>query len=267
MRDFVVEHNVQLSLNVDLVWSLLDAREPDHDDVEHAFIRELELAFGIEITPDIWFDIQTAWEREGDDWETDVEEAYLTLLNLPGGVQARVGRFIAAFGKAGRYHTHARPWVDSPLVIEAFLGEESLRGHGGSVNVLIPNPWDVYSDLTVEFFEPVHGSESAGVELRERGGVVHLRNVITANESTTVEAGLSGAIVRQRENESDARIAGVDLTVKWIPIEEALYRSFTWQTEVLLAQVDSIDFDEAIGSNRSREGATCTASRRSTAFN
>lgn len=239
MREVADRHNLQLSLNTDFVLGLGDAREKKHEDLENFYVREFELAFGAELTPDIWFDIFYNIEREPgeDEIEDDIEEVFLTFLNLPGGLQAKAGRMYPPLGKANQYHTHARPWVDRPLAVTALLGEEQLRGYGVSVNGLVPNPWDVYSELTLELFDPITGQELGGAGLDGESVLAHWKNVFVLSDATSLEAGVTGALIGQ-ENGHTAETLAADLTVKWLPPEESLYKSLTWQTEVYHVRVD-----------------------------
>jgi len=70
----------------------------------------------------------------------DVEEGYATFVTLPYDLTAKVGKFKANFGKDNTWHTHVRPWVDQPLVIHNFFGDEGLNDTGVSVSKTIPNP-------------------------------------------------------------------------------------------------------------------------------
>ena len=45
-----------------------------------------------------------------------LEEGYLTFTALPAGLQLKVGKMRAAFGKVNTLHNHVLPWVDRPLV-------------------------------------------------------------------------------------------------------------------------------------------------------
>src|SRR5438067_4030519 len=64
----------------------------------------------------------------------EVEEGYAQFLTLPYDLTAKVGKFKEMFGKANTWHTHVRPWVDQPLVIHNFFGDEQLHDDGISVS-------------------------------------------------------------------------------------------------------------------------------------
>ena len=97
---------------------------------------EAELAFQAAVDPFSRADFFMSAGEEG----FDLEEGYLTWLALPGGGQAKVGKFRADLGKFNRTHPPETPFADRPLAAEAFLGEEGLTTTGLSASVLIPNP-------------------------------------------------------------------------------------------------------------------------------
>ncbi len=78
-----------------------------------------------------------------------VEEGYINLRSLPLGVLAKVGKFRSDFGRVNTQHPHARAYADNPLVITSYFGD-SLNESGISLSRLIDNPWNLYSELTVE---------------------------------------------------------------------------------------------------------------------
>src|SRR5213075_3267814 len=88
----------------------------------------------------------------------DVEEGYAQFVTLPWDLTAKAGKFKAAFGKANTWHTHVRPWVDQPLVIHNFFGDEQFHDEGLSLSKIFPNAF-AYTEGTVEVFK----GETAGM--------------------------------------------------------------------------------------------------------
>ena len=80
----------------------------------------------------------------------DLEEAFLTTMDLPAGLQLKAGKFRSAFGKVNIVHPHALPFIDGPNVSVHYLGEEGLNDEGISVSWLVPNPYEFYQELTFE---------------------------------------------------------------------------------------------------------------------
>src|SRR5687767_7703486 len=74
---------------------------------------ESEASFQAIVDPYARADFFMAFGEEG----VDLEEGFLTLPTIPGGLLVKVGKTRAAFGKVNALHSHAIPWTDRPLVI------------------------------------------------------------------------------------------------------------------------------------------------------
>jgi len=107
---------------------------------------EAELAFQAAVDPFSRADFFLSAGPDG----LDVEEGYLTWLALPGGGQAKVGKFRADLGKFNRTHPPETPFADRPLAAEAFLGGEGLAVAGIAASALIPNPAGLYWDVAAQ---------------------------------------------------------------------------------------------------------------------
>ena len=74
--------------------------------------------------------IEAGEEERGGDIAVHLAEAYLTLLTLPFGTQARIGQMRNRFGWSNEIHEHDLPWVDRPNVMQNFFGSEGLQEQG-----------------------------------------------------------------------------------------------------------------------------------------
>ncbi len=257
LRGAIQSFNPEISVNADFFLHYGSGEDGELD--EEFLLREVEIAFGGYIDPFARADIFLAIHKEHADHEeggheeeeeeegeahggygVEIEEAYLTLLNLPWGLQAKVGKFRAGFGKVNLQHLHALPWVEYPLVIQNYFGEEGLAGLGVSVSKLIPNPWDHYMELTYELFNNDNPHLFAGEDADDFVHLLHLKNFFDLSESSTLELGLSAATGPNDAGHGSNRtsVAGVDLTYRWRPPQEGLYKSLLWQTELLSARKD-----------------------------
>lgn len=215
-------------------------RFEDREFADRFAMREIEFGFMSAIDPYARTDVFVGLHEN----EIELEEAYMTLLTLPHGLQAKIGQFKPAFGKVSRTHRPEIFQVDYPLVIRNIAGEESFRDPGFSVSWLVPNPWDKFIELTGEVLT------TRG--MNEFYYVTHLKNFFDLTPNSSLEVGLTGLTgdmkTRFEEGESDvhANIVGFDLTYRWKPITEKLkpYRSFLWQSEAYFTQVDDIDFQD-----------------------
>ncbi len=233
----VQSFNPDISVNADFVghYSSNEGREFD----DEFLFRHLELGFSGDIDPYARADIVVGMGRHDGDWHVHVEEAYVTYLGMPWDLQPRVGRFKSTFGKANPVHLHALPWVEYPLIIENYFGHGGLSGDGLGLSWLVPNRWDRYLELT---YEVINNDNSlfAGQETDDFVHLLHLKHFLELSDTSTLETGLSFATAPNDEGHGGNRtmVEGVDLTLKWRPLEAGRYKSFLWQTEFLAAQSD-----------------------------
>src|SRR2546428_7241188 len=96
------------------------------------FPREVELSLFGQIDPyeSAVVRIEAGEEARGADTGVHLAEAYITLLTLPLGTQARLGQVRNRFGYSNEVHEHDLPWVDRPNVMRNFFGGEGLQEKG-----------------------------------------------------------------------------------------------------------------------------------------
>jgi hypothetical protein len=165
--------------------------------------------------------------------EVEMEEGYLTLTALPGGLLAKVGKLKAQFGKTNTLHPHQLPFVDQPLMLENLLGgEEGLVDSGVSVSKLILNPW-IFLEATGEVFSGDNGVFTS----YDRGDVTwlgRLRAYRDLTESTNVDLGTSIAFGRNELGEdSRTRLVGLDATFRFRPLRRAIYQRLLARAEAM----------------------------------
>jgi len=193
-------------------------------------MREVELAFSANV--DTWArgDVVVAIENE-DGTEVVLEEGYLTLLETPiENLQGKFGKFRPFFGKVNQMHLHQLPWSDYPLAVQNFLGEEGWSEHGVALNYLIPNPADIYSELTIGGFNS-GSTVLGGDEENETVYMAHWKNFLDITDETSLELGTS-FLTGENGNGNGARthLSGVDLTLNTQLFEN---RRTTSHTEAL----------------------------------
>jgi len=201
--------------------------------------REGELGLQSRIDPYAKADafISVGEEPDGE-FTTEVEEAYATFLTLPWELQMKMGRFRVDFGKTNPVHLHAIPWVQYPLVIQKFFGDDGLSGDGVSVSRLIPNPWDKYIELEYQLFNPNSESLYARPDEPTMTNLLHLKSFFDLSKSSTLEFGATGSGAPGTNGEA-AYAEGLDATYKWKPTQEGLYKSFLFQNEIMASQKDA----------------------------
>ncbi len=190
-------------------------------------MHESEAAFQAVVDPYARADFFVSFGEQG----VNLEEGFMTFTELPGGLLTRVGKMRAAFGKVNTLHNHVLPWTDRPLVIQSLVGgEDGIDDAGFSVARLIPNPW-IFLEATGQVFRGDSGERL--FKSSERGDVSyvgHLRGYQDLSESTNIDLGLSY---------SD--LYGVDATVRWKPLQRAIYHSFIGRTEWIWSHRDQFD--------------------------
>jgi len=164
----------------------------------------------------------------------DLEEGYANFVTLPYGLTAKVGKMKAYFGKDNTWHTHVRPWVDQPLVIHNFFGDEGLNDTGISVSKEISNPWNVFLEATGEVFR---GDVENVFQRRSQNDVsynAHLKGFRDITENSNLEVGTSysrGSLAGADSGSN--QFAGIDVTYRWRPLMQGLYKSFIGRLEAI----------------------------------
>ncbi len=173
----------------------------DHDPARNRVrISELELAVQGYVYPGIRTDIIAAFEQDyeredgrvASETHVHLEEAFLSVGTLPWGLDRyltlQAGRKFLSAGRINQLHPHHRPFSDTPLPLEHFLGAHSWGDDGVQANVLLPNPFESY-DLYVTWQSGVWN-----------GRELHLHDALTSGGAGYGEALLPfrGLIYQQR---------------------------------------------------------------------
>ena len=157
------------------------------------------------------------------------EEVFAETTFIPS-LTLKAGKFKAALGKHNTLHTHAFPFIDTPLINQLLLGPEGLNEAGLSAALMLPTSW--FSELTVQglsFNNTTLGSVAASGNYME---VAQLKNLWDLTDQATMEWSVYGA---QGPNQFlQTTVAyGSDLIFKWRPSEGGKYQALWWATEYL----------------------------------
>jgi hypothetical protein len=200
---------------------------------------EVEATFQAVVDPYARADFFLAFSPEG----VEIEEGFLTLSSLPGGLLAKVGKFKQQVGKVNTLHPHALPWTDKPLMIENLFGaEEGLADAGVSVSKLILNPW-MFLEATGEVYQ---GSSSLfqSYERSDVSWAARLRGYRDVTESTNVDLGASYASgTNDAGPDFTTQLFGVDATLRYRPLRRATYRRLLGRTELFWSRRAQEDAD------------------------
>jgi len=198
--------------------------EPFGDNVE---MREFEFSFQSALDPYSNTKIFAAFE-EG---EVNVEEAYAYWTGLPGQLRVDLGRLRQQLGELNRWHLHALPETDYPLVLKRFFGEEGLVGDGLSLYWIVPTgggAWGAHELWAQATFHNYHEILDDGNRLALLG---HLNNFWQLSRSTFIQVGGTAVYGENPDTNVTTSVVGVDARLSWRPPERALYRSFTLRGE------------------------------------
>jgi hypothetical protein len=191
-------------------------------------LNEAEMSFQAIVDPYARADFFLSASPDG----LEVEEGFVTFPTLPGGLLMKVGKMKAQFGKVNTMHAHVMPWVDVPLPMRNLLGgDEGLNDSGISVSKLIMNPV-MFLEATGE----VYNGDNQVFKSYTRsnlGYVGRLRGYRDVSESTNLDLGTSFAYGHNDAGpDSTTRLFGIDATLRYRPLQEALYKKAMLRTEL-----------------------------------
>ncbi len=241
-----------------------------HDPKQRGFtVQNLEAVFDGKVDP--YFRGQANIVLQIDphgDTTIEAEEAYLETMSLPWNLQVKAGQFFSEFGRMNPSHPHTWDFVDQPLVMGRFLGEDGLRSAGARLSWLAPTPF--YSELfltiansqggTAFSFRNNHDDMSYLGRLSMDRGVKSLGDMLfvpryaasfNLSDSQTLVAGASGAFGPNSSGQNtDTQIYGADLFWKWkSPHQHAGFPFVTWQTEAMLRKYEAGAFNWDLNGN------------------
>src|SRR4051812_26575688 len=207
-------------------------------------MHESELSLQAVVDPYARADFFVSFGEEG----VNLEEAFVTLTELPGGLLTRVGKMRAAFGKVNTLHNHILPWSDRPLVTQNLVGgEDGIDDAGVSVARLIPNPW-FFLEATGQVFRGDSGDLYKSSKRSDLSYVGHLRGYHDISESSNIDLGFSYSsghndaaanIVNENPlGDFKTQLYGVDATFRWKPLQRSLYHSFIGRSEFIWSRRD-----------------------------
>ena len=191
-------------------------------------LQEAEATFQAVVDPYARADFFLSFSPEG----VEIEEGFLTLTALPGGLLAKVGKLKEQVGKANTLHAHALPWVDEPLMVKNLFGsDEGLSDSGVSVSKLIPNRF-MFLEATGEIYAGSSG-QFKSYERSDVSWVGRFRGYHDVTESTNLDIGGSFAYgTNDAGPDFTTRLVGLDATVRYRPLRRAIYRRFQARTEL-----------------------------------
>jgi len=224
-----------------------------HDPKNHGFtLQNVELTLSGVVDPYLRGDAHVVLLiDEAGETVVELEEAYLTSLDLPFNLQLKAGQLFAGFGRLNPTHPHSWGFVDQPVVNSRFFGPDGLRSPGAQLSWLTPLPF--FAELavgvqnaqgeTATSFRSAPGEAFAGRILIERdvqsaADLLYLLRLLTSfdpTEDITLVPGISALWGPNASGErTRTEIYGADLYVKWRPlISNHGWPFVSWQTEAM----------------------------------
>jgi hypothetical protein len=190
------------------------------------FDREFEVSFQASLDPYSATKVFLAFEEEG----VEVEEGYLYYSGLPGRLRLDVGKFRQQVGELNRWHRHALPETEYPLVYQRYLSEDGLGGVGLSL----------YTSLPVALFGGTHEvwlqgttaeSEALFAGSGEPAILGRLQNFWQLNRTMYAQLGFTGVRGHSEDSSLTTRLAGADFRLTWRPPNMANRREVTLRVE------------------------------------
>jgi hypothetical protein len=193
-------------------------------------MHESEVGFQEVIDPYARADFFISFGEKG----VNLEEGYITFTSLPAGLQLKVGKMRAAFGKVNTTHNHVLPWIDRPLVSQNLVGgEDGINDAGLSLSRILPAPKGLFLEGTAQVFRGDSDNVFSADRRSHVAAVGHLRAYTDISESSNIEFGGSYARGHSPFADGNNQLYGIDTTFHWKPLRRAIYHSFVARSELV----------------------------------
>jgi len=174
-----------------------------------------------------------------------VEEGYIYFTALPGHLRLDLGRFRQQMGELNRWHLHAVPEDEYPLVIRRYAGEEGLAGTGASLYWPLPfsgkaGTYELTLQATSGTNETLYGGGGARPSANAQ-----LSGFWTLSRSTYAQVSVSGLHGTNPDSGVTVDLTAVAARFSWRPPERGQDRDLTIRSEIwnLRRKFDGLGFD------------------------
>jgi len=200
--------NPQISLVSDFRSRLINTRSGGE---KLSDLKELELGFAADVDPFLKAEAYIAFAKEDGESVAEVEEAFASYNRLGKGWGAKFGKIAAAVGRVQRNHADQQNFLETPLVIQDFLGEEGLRAPGVSFSYLLPG--DRFNELTFEAVQPEPGNLFGDSNTSRMAYVGHYRTFYDFSDDLSAQVGLT-YLNGPSDGNRRSNLYGIDFTMK-----------------------------------------------------
>ncbi|HWA59338.1 MAG TPA: hypothetical protein VG692_18945 [Gemmatimonadales bacterium] len=161
--------------------------------------------------------------------EVGIEEGYIWYTGLPARIRADLGLIRQQVGDLNRWHLHALPETEYPLVYQRYLGEDGLSGAGLSLYTTLPvsiahGTHEIWAQGTTASSDPLYGTGRHGTLLGR------IQNFWQLSRSTYGQIGFT-ALGGDHGDTLQGRVLGADLRLTWRPPNEGTRKNLTLRVE------------------------------------
>lgn len=193
---------------------------------DNAVAREFEIAIQSTLDPYSSAKIYLAFEDE----EIGIEEGYVTWTGLPGRLRLDLGKIRQSVGDLNRWHLHALPESEYPLVYQRYLSPEGLGGTGLSLYTALPislagGTHELTLQGTTAESDPLYAGG------RQPTVLARLQNFWQLSRSTYAQLGVTGIGGNNADSALSSRLAGVDFRITWRPPQTGTRQELTFRAE------------------------------------
>ncbi len=193
---------------------------------DNGVAREFEFSFQSALDPFTKTKIFLTFEDE----ELGVEEGYIYWPGLPGHLRLDVGKFRQQIGDLNRWHLHALPETEYPLVYQRFLGEEGLGGIGFSLYSTLPislagGTHELWLQGTTSESEPLYAGG------RQPTFLGRVQNFWQLSRSNYAQLGFTATGGNNADADLRSRLLGLDFRFTYRPPEAGTRRDVTFRAE------------------------------------
>jgi hypothetical protein len=193
---------------------------------DNGVAREFEFSFQSALDPFTKTKIFLTFSDE----EIGAEEGYIYWPGLPGHLRLDVGKFRQQIGDLNRWHLHALPETEYPLVYQRFLGEEGLGGVGFSLYSTLPislagGTHELWLQGTTSESEPLYAGG------RQPTLLGRVQNFWQLSRSSYAQLGFTTAGGNNADADLQSRLLGLDFRFTYRPPEAGTRRDVTFRAE------------------------------------
>ncbi|MFQ5597189.1 MAG: hypothetical protein ACE5GK_03980 [Nitrospiria bacterium] len=207
-----------------------------HDPTDRGFtLQNLELTMTGTVDPYFRAEGHLIFGLEDGESIVEVEEAHMTTLALPYGLQIMAGQFFTRFGRLNAQHPHAWDFVDQSVINTLMFGGDGLRNPGLQISALLPTSFyleiigslqNAKGETAMSFLSSTETSfagrpilEQAVNEADDLLSMGRLKVSFDFSETVTAVVGTSHLFGSNGTGTDTAtRIHGIDFFVKWKPL-------------------------------------------------